>query len=129
MKVANESKKLRDNEFINQECNRLFFAANETQEILADTYITHGSSRAGNGKASGFHLTASDLERSDMGCIKFLLIRFMKSCFIDVLVENNMRFPDNSDDIESLDNKIPPEIPVRSKVEKIGNDVIQFICK
>lgn len=44
---------------------------------------------------ANLHLTSLDLERSDMGCLKKVLVNFMKSCHIEELLANQFQFLDD----------------------------------
>lgn len=45
-----------------------------------------------NGSRLNIHLSTSDLDRSDMGCLKKTLINYMKSCHIEELMNNEFQF-------------------------------------
>lgn len=77
-------------------------------------------------------LTAIDLDRSDMGCLKKTLVNFMKSCHIEELLSNNYQFLDDETTNPAqlaIENSMPPEIPIRSKVDEITDLLIQNISR
>jgi len=77
-------------------------------------------------------LTAIDLDRSDMGCLKKTLVNFMKSCHIEELLSNNYQFLDDETTNPAqlaIENSMPPEIPIRSKVDEITDVLIQNISR
>ena len=41
------------------------------------------------------HLSSADLERSDMGCLKKVLVSFMRHCHIEELMNNQFQFVDD----------------------------------
>lgn len=78
-------------DIINDDCNKLLEAINGAQKVLENTYINYGIRRgdANNVVTNlSIHLTALDLDRSDMGCLKKILLNFMKSCHIEELLNN-----------------------------------------
>jgi hypothetical protein len=90
---------------LNEESNKLFESINGAQKVLENTYIRYSHSKTSTGMQSmvsssqqaessiaPIHLTVSDLERSDMGCLKKVLIDFMKQCHIEELMSNNFQF-------------------------------------
>lgn len=62
-------------------------AVNDAQKVLENTYIRQ--SQRDSMRLHNFNLNSTDLDRSDMGCIKKTLLQFMKSCHIEELMQNN----------------------------------------
>jgi hypothetical protein len=73
-------------EVVNEDCNRLMTAVNSAQRVLENTYIRHAQREAS--RLQSLSLTALDLDRSDMGCLKKTLVNFMRSCHIEELLNN-----------------------------------------
>jgi hypothetical protein len=66
-------------------------------------------------KLQTISLTAQDLDRSDMGCLKRSLHSFMNTCHIQELMDNNYEFvEDEKTGQAAIENSMPPEIPLRS---------------
>jgi hypothetical protein len=67
-----------------------------------------------------------------MGCLKKTIVNFMRSCHIEELLNNNYQFLDdettNSAQL-AIENSMPPDIPVRSKVDDINETLIVNICR
>lgn len=78
---------------LNEDCNKLLAAVNNAQRVLENTYIRHAQREAS--RMQNLSLTAIDLDRSDMGCLKKTLVNFMKSCHIEELLNNNYQFLDD----------------------------------
>ena len=95
--------------------------------MLNNSYINHAEREAK--RLSNVHLTASDLERSDMGCLKKTLHTFMSSCHISDLVNNNFKFPDEDTAQNAVENSMPPDIPARSKIDQITTFIIKNVSK
>lgn len=74
------------------------------------------------------HLTAQDLDRSDMGCLKRPLHNFMVTCHIKELLDNNFEFNEDSG-ATAVENSMPPEIPMRSQLDMISEDLIRRISR
>jgi hypothetical protein len=72
---------------VNEECNKLLAAVNSAQRVLENTYIRHAQREAS--RLQSLSLTALDLDRSDMGCLKKTIVNFMRSCHIEELLNNN----------------------------------------
>ena len=89
-------------------------------------YISE-SLRKDGGKGASFHISADDLERCDMGCLKNLLLKYLKSCHVDEFIENNFKSPEENSTSgkEAIENNFPPEIPPRQKVDAITIPHIQ----
>jgi hypothetical protein len=75
-----------------------------------------------------FHLTAIDLERADMRCIKKPLVNFLKSCNIKELFENKGFDDAKGNFADTVESKMPPKIPLRSKVSHINEEIIISVC-
>ncbi len=77
-------------------------------------------------------LTALDLDRSDMGCLKKTIVNFMRSCHIEELMNNQYQFLDdeatNSAQL-AIENSMPPEIPIRSKIDDINEIIVQNVSR
>lgn len=77
-------------------------------------------------------LTAVDLDRSDMGCLKKTLVNFMRSCHIEELLLNQYQFLDdettNSAQL-AIENSMPPDIPIRSKIDEITDIIVQNVSR
>lgn len=71
---------------LNEDCNKLLAAVNNAQRVLENTYIRHAQREAS--RLQSLSLTAVDLDRSDMGCLKKTLVNFMRSCHIEELMNN-----------------------------------------
>ena len=71
---------------LNDDCNKLLNAVNGAQKVLENTYIRHAQREAN--RSLNLHLSALDLDRSDMGCLKKTLVSFMKQCHIEELMTN-----------------------------------------
>lgn len=78
---------------MNEECNKLLAAVNSAQRVLENTYIRHAQREAS--RLQSLSLTALDLDRSDMGCLKKTIVNFMRSCHIEELLNNNYQFLDD----------------------------------
>jgi Leucine-rich repeat (LRR) protein len=67
-----------------------------------------------------------------MGCLKKTIVSFMRSCHIEELLNNNYQFLDdettNSAQL-AIENSMPPDIPIRSKVDDINENLIVNICR
>jgi len=67
-----------------------------------------------------------------MGCLKKTIVNFMRSCHIEELLNNNYQFLDeettNSAQL-AIENSMPPDIPIRSKVDDINETLITNICR
>ena len=75
-------------------------------------------------------LSALDLDRSDMGCLKKPLVSFMRSCHIEELLNNGFQFQDEENSTQSvIENSMPPEIPLRSKLDEISEFIIVNISR
>jgi len=93
--------------------------------VLENTYISHASREAHN-----FHLSCTDLDRSDMGCFKKTLAEFMKSCHIGELASNNFAFVEDENPAQAaIENSMPPEIPARQKVDEMTESVIKGVSR
>jgi hypothetical protein len=61
-------------------------------------------------------MSASDMDRSDMGCFKKTLLDFMKSCHIEELHQNGYQFlEDEANAQTTIEKNMPPDIPVRQR--------------
>ena len=80
-------------ELLNEDCNKLLAAVNSAQKVLENTYIRHAQREAS--RLQNLSLTALDLDRSDMGCLKKTIVNFMKSCHIEELMNNSYQFLDD----------------------------------
>lgn len=73
-----------------------------------------------------------DLDRSDMGCLKKTIVNFMRSCHIEELMNNQYQFLDdeatNSAQL-AIENSMPPEIPIRSKIDEINDMIVQNVSR
>jgi len=88
-KSVAENRRLAETNVINEECNNLFKGITETQRVLEQTQIWVQKE---NNKPQTIHLTAQDLDRSDMGCLKRPLHNFMVTCHIQELMNNRFEF-------------------------------------
>ena len=124
-KSVAENRRLAEASVINEECNTLFRGITETQRALGNTsiWLAKDSNRLHN-----VHLTAQDLDRSDMGCLKRPLHNFMVTCHIKELMENNFEFVEDSG-AAAVENSMPPEIPMRSQLDGISDDLIRRISR
>lgn len=85
-KSVAENRRLAEASVINEECNTLFRGITETQRVLGNTSIWLAKD---SNKPQNVHLTAQDLDRSDMGCLKRPLHNFLISTHIRELMEND----------------------------------------
>lgn len=67
-----------------------------------------------------------------MGCLKKTLASFMKSCHIEELAQNGFQFLEeethNSAQL-AIENSMPPEIPVRSKIDDITEFIVANVSR
>ena len=63
-----------------------------------------------------------------MGCLKRPLHNFMVTCHIKELMENNFEFLEDSG-ATAVENSMPPEIPMRSQLDGISDDLIRRISR
>lgn len=67
-----------------------------------------------------------------MGCLKKPLVQFMRSCHIEELMNNQFQFLDdeatNSAQL-AIENSMPPDIPIRSKIDEITETIIQNVSR
>jgi hypothetical protein len=84
--TAAENKRLSEAPILNEECNQLFKGVMETQRVLENTLSDKHS------RPQMIHLTAEDLDHSDMGCLKRPLHSLMVACHISELMENHYEF-------------------------------------
>ena len=63
-----------------------------------------------------------------MGCLKRPLHNFMITCHIKELMENNFEFNEDSG-AAAVENSMPPEIPMRSQLDTITDDLIRRISR
>ena len=63
-----------------------------------------------------------------MGCLKRPLHNFMVNCHIKELMENKYEFSEDSG-AAAVENSMPPEIPMRSPLDIITNDLIVRISR
>ena len=124
-KSVAENRRLAEASVINEECNTLFKGIKETQRVLGNTSIW--LSRDSN-KPQNVHLTAQDLDRSDMGCLKRPLHNFMITCHIKELMDNCYEFNEDSG-AAAVENSMPPEIPMRSVITLIEDDLISRVSR
>ena len=81
-------------------------------------------------KLQTISLTAQDLDRSDMGCLKRSLHSFMNTCHIQELMDNNYEFvEDEKTGQAAIENSMPPEIPLRSQLDHITPQIIMNISR
>jgi hypothetical protein len=62
-----------------------------------------------------FHLSAVDLDKADMRCLKKPLMNFLDTCSVKELYEKGLTSIDTAF-ANSVDSKMPPKIPERSKI-------------
>lgn len=118
-----ENKRLQDVALINEECNQLFKGVTETQRVFESTSVTPMSEETS--RNTTIHLTSQDLDRSDMGSLKRPLHQFMTTCHIGELMENHYEFPDDDKSgAAAIENSMPPEIPLRSQITAITDDLV-----
>lgn len=117
-------------DLLNDDCNKLLAAVNSAQRVLENTYIRHAQREAS--RLQSLSLTALDLDRSDMGCLKKTIVNFMRSCHIEELMNNQFQFLDdettNSAQL-AIENSMPPEIPIRSKIDDINDSLVQNVSR
>ena len=115
---------------LNDDCNKLLAAVNSAQRVLENTYIRHAQREAS--RLQNLSLTALDLDRSDMGCLKKTLVGFMRSCHIEELMNNQFQFLDdettNSAQL-AIENSMPPDIPIRSKIDEINDHMLACVSR
>jgi Leucine-rich repeat (LRR) protein len=67
-----------------------------------------------------------------MGCLKKTIVNFMRSCHIEELMNNQYQFLDdeatNSAQL-AIENSMPPEIPIRSKIDEINDMIVQNVSR
>lgn len=63
-----------------------------------------------------------------MGCLKRPLHNFMVTCHIKELLDNNFEFNEDSG-ATAVENSMPPEIPMRSQLDMISEDLIRRISR
>ena len=124
-KSVAENRRLAEASVINEECNTLFRGISETQRVLGNTsiWLAKDSNRPQN-----LHLSAQDLDRSDMGCLKRPLHNFMIYSHIRELMDNNYEFNEDTG-AAAVENSMPPEIPMRSQLDHITEDIIKRISR
>ena len=126
-KSVAENRRLAETNVINEECNGLFKGITETQRVLEQTQIWVQKE---NNKPQTIHLTAQDLDRSDMGCLKRPLHNFMVTCHIQELMSNRYEFQeDEKSGQAAVENSMPPEIPMRSQIEAISEPIVVNISR
>lgn len=81
-----ENKRLAEVPILNEECNHLFKGVMETQRVLENTLSDKHT------RPQMIHLTAEDLDHSDMGCLKRPLHSLMTTCHISELMDNHYEF-------------------------------------
>jgi len=107
--MAAENKRLSEAPILCEECNQLFKAVVETQRVLENTLYDRQT------RPQMIHLTAEDLDHSDMGCLKRPLHSLMVACHIQELMENHYEFlEDDKSGAQAIENSMAPEIPLRS---------------
>lgn len=100
---------------LGNECNKLFEMIKNVQNVLDDTYIRHLKRTQNN---SNFYINQQDLDRSDLGSLKSPIMKLLKECHVEELVNNGMKFEDEESKVlKDMEEKFPPEIPTRSKIE------------
>lgn len=124
---ASDIKKVSDVNILNQECNKLFSSVNETQRVLENTYIRYGSKE--KYRLQNVHIHANDLDRSDMGCLKKPLHQLMTQCHIKELMDNYCEFQDDDTTQTAIENSMPPDIPMRSQLDEMNDNIIRSVCK
>jgi Leucine-rich repeat (LRR) protein len=109
----------------NKEVNKVFTATIEAQKILQNTYLNPQINEGVKG--TGFHISAEDLDRWDMGWMKKVFLDYLKSWHVSELIENNFKFPDEESKSSrtAIENSLPPEIPNRPKFETITQSLIK----
>lgn len=103
----------------------MFSATIEAQKILQNTYLNPQVKEGVKG--TGFHISADDLDRWDMSCMKNILLKYLEECHVSELIQNNFKFPDedaNSSKV-AIENSLPPEIPSRPKIDSITTSLIK----
>ena len=63
-----------------------------------------------------------------MGCLKRPLHNFMITCHIKELMENDFEFNEDSG-AAAVENSMPPEIPMRSQLDTISDDLIKRMSR
>lgn len=116
------------NQVSNKEVNRMFSATIEAQKLLQNTYLN--PLIKDRSKGTSFHIASEDLDRSDMASIKNLLSKFLRSCHIQELIDNNFKFPEEDNTVKTaIEDSLPPEIPNRTKYDEITEDLIQTYAR
>lgn len=124
-KSVAENRRLAETSVINEECDRLFQGITEAQKVLGNASIwLHKESN----RPQAISLSAQDLDRSDMGCLKRPLHSFMVTCHIRELMQNGFEFTEDSGQA-AVENSLPPEIPMRSQLDHISEELIVRISR
>ena len=113
----------------NKEVTKIFEATICSSKILQNTYL---NPQVKEGiKTSSFHIAADNLERSDMGWMRNQLIKYLKSCHILELIDNNFKFvnDDSSSWKMAIENSLQPEIPQREKYNEITPSLIKSLSR
>lgn len=113
--AAQEAVRLTDTQTLDQECNQMFEGVVKAQKLL-ESNVGHSQSVKADFSVS---LTAQDLERSDMGCMKRLLHEFMTFCHVRELLVNKFEFVDDDKQTSQLEGAMPPEILLRSQLSQM----------
>ena len=62
-----------------------------------------------------------------MSSMKSLFVKYLKSCHVSELIENNFKFPEEEgkSNKTAIENSMPPVIPTRPKVDEITSLVVK----
>lgn len=113
----------------NKEVNKIFSATIEAQKILQNTYLNPQVKEGV--KNTGFHISAEDLDRCDMGSMKNVFLKYLKNCHVVELIDNNFKFPDEevTSSKAAIENSLPPEIPTRPKIDSIKTSTVKSCAR
>jgi Leucine-rich repeat/Leucine Rich repeats (2 copies) len=126
LKSAADNKRFSDVNVINDECNNLFQGISRSQKVLEN----RSAPSKDNHKQQTVSLTAQDLDRSDMGCLKRSLHSFLNLCHIQELIDNKYDFVEDEKTGQSaIENSMPPEIPFRTQLDSITQRVITNVSR
>lgn len=126
-KSVAENKRFSDANVLNDECNSLFEGVSRSQKVLENRSF---ASSKDNHKLQAVSLTAQDLDRSDMGCLKRPLHSFLNLCHIQELIENKYEFVEDEKTGQiAIENSMPPEIPFRTQIDSITKWTITNVSR
>lgn len=127
-KSAAENKRFSDAAVINEECNNLFQGISRSQKVLENR--SFASSKENGHKLQTVSLSAQDLDRSDMGCLKRPLHSFLNLCHIQELIDNKYEFIEEEKSGQAaIENSMPPEIPFRTQIDSITPRIVTNVSR